>query len=87
MSRFSSFPVQRVENVAEHLFWVAMYSHLISVDLNYRRNTELRKGETTIPFVDHAEVLQKALIHDLPEAKSGDIQRAYKYSIPELKTA
>jgi 5'-deoxynucleotidase YfbR-like HD superfamily hydrolase len=74
--RFSSFPVTRPENVAEHTFYVAWYSWVIALDF-----------EANGRAVDIADLLQKALAHDISEAVSGDIIRSYKHSSPQILEA
>ncbi len=66
--RFSSLPVQRLENVAEHSWFASTYALIVGRDLLYR-GFELDLGEVAI----------KALWHDLPEALTGDLPRHLKY--------
>ncbi len=67
--RFSSLPVQRPENVAEHSFFVATYALLVARDLENRG----------VGPIDLGEVAIKALWHDFPEALTGDLPRHLKY--------
>lgn len=74
--RYSSVPVIRRENVAEHSWYVAFYSYLIGVDL-------VKQGIK----VDFGKLLSRALIHDLDESMTGDFLRYVKYGHPDLKKA
>lgn len=74
--RYSSIPVIRGENVAEHSWQVAWYSYLIAIDL-------WEDGVT----LDLAALLAKAVSHDVSEAASGDIIRSYKYGSDEMLAA
>lgn len=76
VNRYSSFPVHRRENVAEHSYWVAMIALLIARDLNTQGND-----------FDLGVILERALLHDVDECVSGDIIRSFKYSTDELHDA
>jgi 5'-deoxynucleotidase YfbR-like HD superfamily hydrolase len=62
IKRFSVSHVQHIENVAEHSYYAALYAMLIG---------------RQIPAVQIGLLLQKALIHDVDEAFSGDVIRMY----------
>jgi len=62
VKRFSTSHVQHVENVAEHSYYTALYCMLIGRQLE---------------GVQMGLLLQKALIHDVDEAFSGDIIRMF----------
>lgn len=81
ISRFSTALVAHRENVAEHSFYVAWYSMLITQDVNRRLISSTDAAE---PYLDMAIVLQKAIVHDAEEARTGDIYRPFKISNPEL---
>lgn len=74
--RYSSLPVIRPENVAEHSFYNAMLSYVIAVDMRTR-------GYDVDPDV----ALRKATFHDFDEIATGDILRSFKYSTPALLEA
>lgn len=76
VNRYSSFPVNRRENVAEHSFWVTFIAYVIALDLQeqgHRVSTE--------------HVLRQAMMHDISEAVSGDIIRSYKHLNDEVYAA
>ena len=72
--RYSSIPIIRKENVAEHSFYVAFYSYLIAKEMVIRDYD-----------VDVGVVLSRALLHDLDESHTGDFLREVKYGHPHLK--
>lgn len=76
VDRFSTCRVLKKESVAEHSFYVAFYCLMIAwwCD-NYTEKADLNV----------AELLTKALLHDLDEAATGDVPRFFKYSDPILK--
>lgn len=74
--RYSSFQVHRKENVAEHSWWVAFISYLISMDLIHQ-GRELNAGL----------VLGRAIMHDISECVSGDIIRSYKHTNQRIRRA
>ncbi len=74
VNRYSSSPLLRNENVAEHTFYVSwmclnLYYHL------YARGVDLNLGE----------LLSKALVHDYDEALTGDIPRPFKYHSEDVR--
>ena len=76
--RFSTCRVGARETVAEHSFYTAAYALLIG-----RWVDALGTGQA----VDFGVLLSKAIMHDFEEGVSGDINRPFKYSTPELKEA
>lgn len=72
--RYSSRPVHRKEGVAEHIFYASFYSLVIAKFL-------IQKGI----FVDLGKVLERAVVHDLDEALTGDFLRPVKYGDPAIK--
>ena len=54
VNRYSSVPVNRKENVAEHSWFVAFYAYMIGKDLEAHQHE-----------VDFGELLSRALVHDL----------------------
>lgn len=75
--RYSSLPTTRKENVAEHSYYVVLYSLLIARDIEAR---ELAK-------IDYGKLLARACVHDLDESLTGDFLRVVKYGHPDLKRA
>lgn len=71
--RYSQQPKIRVENVAEHSWYVVLYSLLIAEDLEVRGIA-----------VNGFSLLRRATVHDLDESLTGDIQRTFKHSYPGL---
>lgn len=74
--RYSSYPVIRPENVAEHSFYVALYGMMVAEDLR-------RRGYV----VDLGLVAQKAISHDISEALTGDVVRSFKYATDYIHEA
>ena len=71
--RYSSYPVNRQQNVSEHTFWVMLYGYRISEKLK-------SMGEK----VNVKELLEKGLFHDFEESVTGDIVRTMKYDNPQI---
>ena len=71
--RYSSYPVTRQENVAEHSYWVALTALAISDELD-EKGIKLDKGL----------LLSKCLMHDIGESQAGDIVRSFKYANTNL---
>lgn len=79
--RFSTCQRLHSENVAEHSYYVAFYSMVIVDWVN------ANSAEAGIPVeIDLGTVLSYALLHDLEECITGDLPRAFKYSLPEVAT-
>lgn len=76
VDRFSTCRVIKKESVAEHCFFVALYCLFISWWC--RTNGRLA-------LLNTAEILARALLHDLDEAATGDVPRFFKYSDASLK--
>lgn len=74
IKRFSSFPVNRQENVSEHSFWVSTYAYIIALDF-------IEKGIE----VDCSKVCLKATLHDWEESMTGDIIRSFKYKSKKFR--
>lgn len=75
--RYSSIPVIRRENVAEHSWFVSFYSFLIGKDLEKTEGLE----------IDFGKLLSRAMVHDIDESHTGDFLRHVKYGHPDLKRA
>ena len=69
--RYSSYPVLRQENVAEHSFWCSFYAYTIGLEINQKNKTEI---------VNIGILLEKAMLHDLEESQTGDMIRTFKYA-------
>lgn len=82
VQRYSSVPVLRPENVAEHSWQIAMISYLIGTDLN--QDPKLIRSGQMIRF---EILLPRAITHDVSETLSGDIIRSYKHSSTAMREA
>lgn len=71
VTRFNHRSKICVENVAEHSYFVSIMS-LVVIDKFF-------------PNVDKAKALQMALLHDVPEAITGDVLYSTKKSSPLIK--
>lgn len=69
VTRYSSFPVNRRENVAEHSWWVCFVAYLLVYDLSHQGYQ-----------VDMGMTLRQCVVHDLSEVVSGDVIRSYKHT-------
>jgi len=78
VNRFSTCRVIKQESVAEHCFFVALYSLIIS--------KWVADNCKNLAPLNVQEILARALLHDLDEAATGDVPRFFKYSDPALKT-
>lgn len=77
ITRHSTSLVLHKENVAEHSYYVMLYSRFICRWVV--KNCNIAGG------LDVLAVLERGLVHDLDEARTGDFQRPFKYSNPTLK--
>ncbi len=75
ITRFSTIPVLHKETVAEHSYYVALYTMAIA-DSFPHMTTEQR---------DMA--IRAALLHDIEECLTGDFLRSFKYSDVKLSIA
>jgi 5'-deoxynucleotidase YfbR-like HD superfamily hydrolase len=76
IERYSSYPVIRRENVAEHSWYVTFYALLIARDLKDAGST-----------VDVQDVMVRALVHDIDESLLGDVVITTKSTVPGLQEA
>lgn len=74
IERFSTCFKAHSESVAEHMYFTSWYSLVIGWWL-------LEHGEE----LDLQLLLSRAIVHDLEEARVGDLFRPFKHSTPELK--
>jgi 5'-deoxynucleotidase YfbR-like HD superfamily hydrolase len=79
--RFSNSSRNSNETVAEHSFYVAMFSMLIYLDMEQRGFFNKDNA------LDLRKMLMRALVHDVEESHSGDFIRTFKHSSPELSQA
>jgi len=84
VQRFGTCAVQFKESVAEHSYYTAMYAMLLCEWLqeNYKDGDIHRWGCSNT-----AEVLRRALIHDVEEARTGDCPRPFKHGSASLLAA
>lgn len=73
--RFGTAFTAHKESVAEHTFYVAIYSLFLAKWANDKFDGIVRVEK----------VLEKALLHDLEECRTGDFPRPFKYRRPDLK--
>ena len=85
--RFSTSRVQHPESVAEHSYYVCLYSLLIADWYNDAVNSweSQHDSEESLDMVCVATLLRRAVIHDLEESRSGDFPRPFKHSDSDLK--
>ncbi len=76
LRRFGNSLVLHRENVAEHSYYVSLYGYWLC---------QWVKANTATP-IETERVLVRAIFHDGDESRTGDFQRPFKYSSPELKT-
>lgn len=86
VNRWSTSQVSFPENVAEHSYFVCLYAMFVArwVCDNHFEGSKMNSCSKRAFLGD---VLQKAILHDLEEARTGDIHRPFKYSSPELKAS
>jgi len=75
VNRYSGMRLNQNESVAEHSYYVALFSYAISEHL------ESKFPELTIEL---SKLLTRCLLHDISEAISGDIIRPFKHSDTNL---
>lgn len=80
--RWATSRVSFPENVAEHSWFVCFYAMMIA-----RWYVRVAIGNEAFQNNFLGKVLQRAVLHDIEEARSGDIHRPFKHSTPELKKA
>jgi 5'-deoxynucleotidase YfbR-like HD superfamily hydrolase len=76
--RYSTTRVYYRESVAEHSYFTALYTNMIG---RWCLEEHLVKPHG----LDMGDLLERALLHDLEEARSGDFPRSFKHSDPQLK--
>lgn len=74
--RYTTSPCNRKENVAEHCYYVCFLSFVIG-----------RQFKQMGCIVDMESLYERAILHDLDEALTGDIIRSVKHGFPGLKSA
>jgi len=78
IGRFSTCHVSHRESVAEHSFFVNLFSVLVA---------RWCQTNDTGMVIDYQKLMQGATFHDLEEARTGDFFRPFKYSTEELRRA
>src|SRR5258706_8989645 len=76
--RYSTTRVISPESVAEHSYFVAFYCMMIGHWLN---------GDSEGVTVSMRKLLERALVHDLEEAVTGDFPREFKHSNKDVQEA
>lgn len=76
--RYSTSRVHHPESVAEHSYYVALYCLLVGRWVNEN------SVYSDTPAVHMGTLMERALLHDLEEARSGDFPRDFKHSSPVL---
>lgn len=84
--RYSTCRIGHPESVAEHSYYVGLYSLAIADWLEAERDPQVSGMPYSMISVDVGLLLRKAVIHDLEECVSGDFPRTFKYSHPETKS-
>lgn len=77
--RFTTFPLIKAENVAEHSFWASIYALAI-----WHKIRAMYPGWFA-DLVSKERLMEMALTHDLEERVSGDIVKNFKDSDPSLR--
>jgi 5'-deoxynucleotidase YfbR-like HD superfamily hydrolase len=72
--RYAALNVARIENVAEHAYYVALIAMCIARDLRSRGHG-----------IEFERVVAGALCHDLDESIAGDLPRPFIRSVTELR--
>lgn len=72
--RYASIPVNRVENVAEHSFYVSFYALMLAKDLVKQKQVE----------IDWERLYTATIVHDVDESLTGDVLRHVKRKSHEL---
>lgn len=86
VNRWSTSRVSFPENVAEHSYFVCLYSMMVARwYVNNSTGAEVAGDEAQESFIGY--VLQKAVLHDIEEARTGDVHRPFKYSDSRLRDA
>lgn len=84
--RFSICRVQHRESVAEHSYYVILYAWAICRWLRHNQEPD-ENGVLNMKdmFKAENEVLERAILHDVEECRTGDCPRPFKHSTPALK--
>ncbi len=75
IARYSGSYQETVENLAEHVTEVMMFSYMIALRLRDEGNEK----------IDFRVLLEKCLLHDIEEVVTGDIPRPTKYATKGVK--
>ena len=66
-------PISEIESVAEHSFGVAFLS-LLFVPIE---NDLRQKAQTSLSLLNKLDILEKSIVHDLPESQYLDLDRSF----------
>lgn len=81
--RWATSRILHPETVAEHSYFVCLYAMMVAKWVWHSLS-----GPPSVSWETFlGEVLEKAVLHDIEECRSGDIHRPFKHSTPELKGA
>lgn len=79
VERYAGVPHLHPENIAEHSYYVAIYSFLLCHELYF--------VDSEYDPIDLGVVLKRALLHDIEECVTGDVLRSVKHDNPAIKKA
>lgn len=86
ITRYSTSNLLHRENVAEHSYYVSLYAMLLCRWVNKQSVTTGQLSSDPI-VARELIVLQRCLLHDLDETRTGDFQRPFKYKNEKLRLA
>jgi len=79
VERYAGIPHHHAENIAEHSYYVAIYSFLLCHELYF--------VDSEYDPIELGVVLKRALFHDIEECVTGDVLRSVKHDNPAIKKA
>ncbi len=82
VQRYSTSRCFFPENVAEHSYFVCLYAKAITDWVIENKTHKQCEANALL-----GAVFERAVLHDIEEARSGDINRPFKYSTPDLQYA
>lgn len=80
VQRWGTVRVLKPDTTAEHSFFVALYALVVGiwVDETYQMDADYR-GRFDAGLLNMGELLGRAVVHDLEEARTGDFPRTFKH--------